>query len=136
MILAASVVAIMRTTFEQAFPDEAAGFLLGAASAGWAVVTDVFPARTSPGRGEFNITNQEITLARAWADDRRLDLLALFHTHPSGDSRLSATDRAGLAHSEWPWLIITRSVAPAGIESTAYRPGDGKQITVTLGGLS
>jgi len=69
---------------------------------------------------------------QAWGEDRGLEIVALFHSHPSGDARLSAADRASLAHSRWPWVIVTRGpgrVAPA---LTGYRPGEARPMQIRI----
>jgi proteasome lid subunit RPN8/RPN11 len=88
--------------------------------------SEIVVSRTSTAsRGEFEIPDFELRRIKAWGEDRHLQMLAIFHSHPSGDYRLSAADRAALRHSEWPWLIVTRSRArDAPVVLTGYRPGD------------
>jgi proteasome lid subunit RPN8/RPN11 len=56
----------------------------------------------------------------AYAQDRGLRILALFHSHPSGNSDLSAGDRAALRHSAWPWVIVTRPAGASTVVLTIY----------------
>jgi proteasome lid subunit RPN8/RPN11 len=113
---------------EQAFPLEAAGFLLGTQRNGEILGSEFVLARGSGGgRGQFDIPDHEVRRIEAWAQDRRLHIAALVHSHPSGDGRLSAADQAALRYSDWPWAVVTRP-SRTGIEFAAYRPGDAARL--------
>ena len=78
----------------------------------------------------FRITN---CAASGWGEDRHLQMLEVFHSHPSGDRRLSAADHAALRHSEWPWLIVTRSYeCDTPVVLAGYRPGDASPMEVRI----
>jgi proteasome lid subunit RPN8/RPN11 len=126
---AAEALAIAR---DRAFPAEACGVLLGARRGRRMFASEIVVSRTSTAsRGEFEIPDFELRRIKAWGEDRHLQMLAIFHSHPSGDHRLSAADRAALRHSEWPWLIVTRSRArDAPVVLTGYRPGDARRTAV------
>jgi proteasome lid subunit RPN8/RPN11 len=96
-------------------------------------VTDIVVARGATGeRGAFAIPDYEARRAKAWAEDRGLLILALFHSHPSGDRQLSDSDRAALHHCAWPWVIVTRSSREPAISLAGYGPGDGRRFDVRL----
>ena len=110
---------------ERALPFEAAGFLLGGRGgpeppAGEVIVL----CRSAGGQGEFEVPDHELLRISAYAWDRRLRIVALFHSHPSGDRRLSAADRSTLQYSAWPWVIATAGGPSTRVELTAYRAGD------------
>jgi proteasome lid subunit RPN8/RPN11 len=106
---------------EEAHPMEACGFLLGAVQDGHAVATEIVVGRESaPERDRFAIPDHELRRMAAYAEDRGLRILALFHSHPSGDHTLSAGDRAALRHSAWPWVIVTRPRGAASVVLTTY----------------
>jgi proteasome lid subunit RPN8/RPN11 len=112
----------LRAAYREALPLEAAGFLLGSEQ----LVREVALARGSAGgRGEFSVPDYELRRIRAWAAERKLRIVALFHSHPGGDVRLSPADEAALRHSEWPWVVITQA---AELEIAAYRPPDGRPL--------
>jgi proteasome lid subunit RPN8/RPN11 len=98
------------------------------------VVTDVVVSRSSgASRGDFEIPDYELRRIRAWGEDRHLQMLEVFHSHPSGDRRLSAADHAALRHSEWPWLIVTRSYeCDTPVVLAGYRPGDASPMEVRI----
>ena len=101
---------------------EACGFLLGAVEG---VATDVVLGRESAEeRDAFAIPDHELRRLTAYAEDRGLRILALFHSHPSGSSDLSAGDRAALRYSAWPWVIVTRPRGASAAVLTVYAAGD------------
>lgn len=102
----------MEAACGQALPLEASGFLLGVRRGRERHATDIVLAQGGAAQpGGFDIADHELRRLKAWAEDRGLDILALFHSHPSGSLSLSAADRAALRYSEWPWLVV------------AHRPG-------------
>jgi proteasome lid subunit RPN8/RPN11 len=118
---------------EEALPLEVAGFLLGIQRGCETLASEFVLARGSAGgRGEFEIPDHEVRRIEAWAQDRRLHIVALVHSHPSGDSRLSAADQAALRYSDWPWAVVTRP-SRTGIEFAAYRPGDAARLPCRVG---
>lgn len=129
VVLPLAVVAI-RAACERAFPLEAAGFLLGVRRGRERLATDVILSRGGTNAlGAFEIADHELRRLRAWAEDHRLDILALFHSHPSGSLSLSAGDRAALCRSEWPWLVVARQPGQA-LKLALYRPGDARRMVL------
>jgi proteasome lid subunit RPN8/RPN11 len=117
----------------QAFPLEAAGFLLGSCRHSAMVASEVVLARSATGgRGEFEVADHELRRIAAWAQERQLCVAALFHSHPSGVLGLSAADRAALRHSDWPWVVVARPSASGAVKLAAYRPGDAMRIPTAL----
>jgi proteasome lid subunit RPN8/RPN11 len=101
---------------------EACGFLLGAVEG---VAGEVVVGRESaPERGSFAIPDHELRRVAAYAEDRGLRILALFHSHPSGSTALSSGDRAALRYSAWPWVIVTRHTGESTALLTIYTAGD------------
>lgn len=130
----------LAVAYDKRLPREACGFLLGIRLGDWGgkltaglVATDIVLSRGSPSHGEFEIADFELRRIRAWSEDRRLHIVAPFHSHPSGDARPSAADRAALRDSEWPWVIVTR---PGGRDTpvvmTGYLPGDAGRAAVQV----
>jgi proteasome lid subunit RPN8/RPN11 len=121
---------------ERALPFEAAGFLLGRRRAAEPPAGEVAVLCRSAGRqGEFAVPDHELLRISAYAYDRRLQIVALFHSHPSGDRRLSAADRSTLRYSAWPWVLATPIGPSAGVELTAYRAGDGAPMPCRIAAL-
>uniref|UniRef100_Q01Y58 Metal-dependent protease of the PAD1/JAB1 superfamily-like protein n=1 Tax=Solibacter usitatus (strain Ellin6076) TaxID=234267 RepID=Q01Y58_SOLUE len=107
---------------DEAHPMEACGFLLGSVEG---VATEVIMGRESAQeRDTFAIPDHELRRVAAYAQDRGLRILALFHSHPSGSRDLSRGDRAALRYSAWPWVIVTRPSESSTAVLTFYAAGD------------
>jgi len=113
--------------------NEACGFLLGKARSRRRRVTDLVHARSSASTPrEFELTDAEIRRLRAWCADRGQQILALFHSHPSGVPTLSSSDRAALRYSEWPWVVVARSTDYGSVTLTGYAAGSGDPFPIVV----
>jgi proteasome lid subunit RPN8/RPN11 len=117
---------------QRQLPNEACGFLLAKRSTAGQPLSCEFAlsARTTPRVQQFEIPDAELRRTRAWANDRGLEVVAIFHSHPSGDLRLSAADRAGLEYSEWPWVVVTRDSRSGRAVLTGYAGGNGGRLRI------
>ena len=109
---------------EQAYPEEGAGFLLGAYSDnGKREVTVIFPlpnSREDQARhNRYLITPEDYLKAELAAEGLGLSLIGVFHSHPDHPNRPSEFDR------EWaqPFFsyIITSVQSGKAIESRSWR---------------
>lgn len=133
MLMAPAVADALASAHDMALPRETCGFLLGEARAGKAIVTDALVAGNAPcDLDGFEIPDHELRRAGATASERGRHIVALFHSHPSGSCRLSAGDRASLRHSEWPWVIVTRSYGSRAVTLTGYAPRPVMRIAVVI----
>jgi [CysO sulfur-carrier protein]-S-L-cysteine hydrolase len=102
-------------------PREACGFLLGHGS----VVRRVAPTLNAvPGLGAFAIPDHEVRRVNALAD--RDELLAIYHSHPSGRPALSEADRMMLRLATLPWLVVASG------RLAVYAPASAMPIAVDL----
>jgi proteasome lid subunit RPN8/RPN11 len=132
--LAASALSALARACDLAFPREACGFLLGEQCENL-MASEVVIAGDSPNNHDsFEIPDCELRRIAAYAEDRALRIVALFHSHPSGDCELSAADGAALRHSAWPWAIITRASKTSKLVVTCYASGDATTIAVCVNG--
>jgi proteasome lid subunit RPN8/RPN11 len=133
LFVSLSAAKAVATARAYALPREACGFLLGMQRDDGIAVTDVVVSRTSSAAyGAFEIPDVELRRVKAWGEERHLQIVAVFHSHPSGDRRLSDADRAALRHSEWPWVVVTRLNGDTAAVLTAYRAGDGAAIAIRV----
>ena len=89
-------------------------------------------ARGSTGEhGAFAIPDYEARRAQAWAKDHGLLILALFHSHPSGEAQLSEGDRAALRYCALPWVFVSRSRRKQAIRLSGYGSDDGRRFALT-----
>src|SRR5687767_3637861 len=109
---------------EQAYPEEGAGFLLGAYSDnGTRAVQAIFPlinSREDEARhNRYLITPEDYLKAELTADKLGLSLIGVFHSHPDHPNRPSEFDR------EWaqPFFsyIITSINEGKAVESRSWR---------------
>ena len=109
---------------EQAYPDEGAGFLLGAFSDnGTRTVKAIFPLANSredeARHNRYLMTPEDYLKAELEADRLGLSLIGVFHSHPDHPNRPSEFDR------EWaqPFFsyVITSVQAGKAVESRSWR---------------
>ena len=131
MILEASALSELAAGCAQVDSREACGFLLGKSDSSGGKVTAIICSQVpEPVAGEFEISPSEIRRIRRHSKERGLEILALFHTHPSGNPAMSDSDRNALQHSEWPWVIVTWSASENRFTLTGYQTGAGEPFTV------
>ncbi|MEM9069256.1 MAG: Mov34/MPN/PAD-1 family protein [Myxococcota bacterium] len=119
----------LREHIAWAHPWEAVGFLGGAE-----VATRVFAARSSSSAGRtFQLYRSDIERFAAKARESGEALLAIYHSHPSGVLRLSAEDERAIAHSPWPWVVLTLDQGT--LRAQGYRAGDATPFPVALPSL-
>jgi proteasome lid subunit RPN8/RPN11 len=102
---------------QQAYPFEGCGMLLGRADNGRKIVVDVLltgNAREAEARhNRYLIPPEEILRGELEAEERGLDVIGYFHSHPDHPARPSEYDR----DHAWPWysyLIISVAGGKAG----------------------
>jgi len=109
---------------EQAYPEEGAGFLLGAyADNAKREVTAIFPLANSredeARHNRYLITPEDYLKAELAADKVELSLIGVFHSHPDHPNRPSEFDR------EWaqPFFsyVITSVQSGKAVESRSWR---------------
>jgi proteasome lid subunit RPN8/RPN11 len=132
MLVSSRTAGTLASALAGALPREACGLLLGPKSRGRVSVIEAVISRVTSTHGQFEIPDYELRRIKAWGEDRGLTVVAVFHSHPSGDRRLSAADRSALRHSEWPWVIVTRERQDTMVVLTAYRAGDAAPIDVRI----
>lgn len=128
LVLSSSAITALTAACRRAAPCEAAGFVLGARRGAVMHACEILALGAAGREGEFEIADHELRRARAWSEERALEIVALFHSHPGGSLALSAGDRASLRHSQWPWLIVAPGGGESAVRLAAYRPGDGRRL--------
>jgi len=89
------------------YPNECCGFLLGAQDDGRRLVRDVWPAPNlheetadENRRRRYTITPADMLAGQTYADEKGLDIVGVYHSHPDHPARPSQYD---LDHAVWPW---------------------------------
>ena len=86
---------------------EVCGFLLGKECSERVLIETCVLVLNVNKLGGFAIIDEETERVRRLARDKRLSVLALFHSHPSGNPALSPMDRQALRSSSIPWIVVT-----------------------------
>jgi proteasome lid subunit RPN8/RPN11 len=119
LVLTAPVLDALMRELHDWWPREACGFLLGRAGRAWRVAPTL---NALAGMGGFAIPDHELRRMRTLVGQD--ELVAVYHSHPSGRTELSQADRAALQHARLPWLVVTvdelvgyvpRSAAPLAV---------------------
>jgi proteasome lid subunit RPN8/RPN11 len=120
----------IRTHLEAAYPEEGAGFLLGEVDGDDVRhVRDVLPVANARENGarrtRYLITPQDTFRADLEAEQRGLEILGVFHSHPDVPNEPSAFDR------EWalPWYsyTITRVDGGRAVSIRSWRLTDDRE---------
>jgi proteasome lid subunit RPN8/RPN11 len=83
--------------------------------------------------GSFRITTQEMTRMKRYAAQRQLEILALYHTHPSGMPNLSVDDRHLLTYSQIAWVVVTfNDTGTDMLQLHAYAPSTAEMIPINI----
>jgi proteasome lid subunit RPN8/RPN11 len=122
--LTRALLARIHTHGEESYPEEGAGFLLGADSGnGKRAVTEVFPlinSREDAARhNRYLIAPEDYLKAELTADKLGLSLIGVFHSHPDHPNQPSEYDREW-AQPFFSYIITSVNQGKAG-ESRSWR---------------
>lgn len=87
-------------------PNESCAILYGSVENEKSIVKDVFLAQNideSP--VNFTISNDELLKAYKIAEEKNLDVIGIFHSHPSSDAFPSSTDKKFMDTNPVVWVI-------------------------------
>jgi proteasome lid subunit RPN8/RPN11 len=130
IVLSALAASKLAVAYDAELPLEACGFLLGTNDSAAINVIDIaLPSSAAGSLDGFELADHEIARVTAYAADRGLEIVAIFHSHPSGYPGLSETDAAAIRHSQWPWVLIS-SRPPDGINILAFAAETAEPIDV------
>jgi proteasome lid subunit RPN8/RPN11 len=106
---------------------EACGCLLGHAR-------KLLPLCNTAAHGrKFSISYYEYQRAERQAEQVGLDLVALYHSHPSGRLALSELDKLSIGRGSIPWVIVTRTPTQNDCFPIAcYAPPDGARLPLRI----
>jgi proteasome lid subunit RPN8/RPN11 len=94
---------------EKAFPDECCGFVFGEETGTERLILDiqvVDNAKQGDKRRRFEITASDYMKAERYADERNLQLLGVYHSHPNHPAIPSEHDRVA-AQPFFSYLILS-----------------------------
>jgi proteasome lid subunit RPN8/RPN11 len=116
------------------FPLEGCGFLLGQHSRGIAWVTHVYTViNTDKCLSSFAISYADEARIYRIAKREALSVLAVFHSHPSGDLTLSKADLVSLQDSPLPWIVCCLTSGHQGeLKVVGYTPRTALPIPIRV----
>lgn len=89
-------------------PNESCAILFGKIEGQNTMVKEVFLAKNiedSP--VNFTISNEQLIEGYKMAEEKNLDVIAIFHSHPSSDAIPSSTDRKFMETNPVVWIIYS-----------------------------
>ena len=107
------------------YPHECCGALLGRESDDSREVLDLLPLanrRNDSPRNRFEVTPDDVRLAERTANEKKIELIGWYHSHPDAPARPSEFDR----EHAWPWYsyIIVSVQKGEPRETTSWRLRD------------
>ncbi|MGB6464086.1 MAG: M67 family metallopeptidase [Nitrosotalea sp.] len=91
-------------------PNESCAILFGKNNDGQFLTTDVFLTKnTEPSPVNFTISNDDLIKAYEESEKRKLEVIAIFHSHPNSAAYPSSTDRQYMEVNPVPWIIYSNS---------------------------
>ncbi len=119
----------IRADGERSYPDEGAGLILGTIDGEERTAVELLPQtnrfEVSSRSRRYLITPEDMLAADLQAEQRGLEVIGVFHSHPDHPAQASEYDR------EWalPFYsyVITRVAKGRAVESRSWRLADGRQ---------
>lgn len=108
LVLSKNQVEILKQHSAKNFPNEACAMLLGKTNDDEVVIKEVFltnNAENSP--VNFTISPEELILGYKTAEERKLDVSAIFHSHTESVAYPSTTDKKFMVENQMPWIIFS-----------------------------
>ena len=108
IILTAEHRRILTRHAESGVPNESCAVLFGHVNGNDATISDIFlteNADRSPLR--FTIPNEQLMLAYKTAEERDLDVVGIFHSHPDSEAYPSITDKKFMYMNQVAWVIYS-----------------------------
>ncbi len=108
IILNDSIKQTLKKHAENYRPNEACALLFGVENDNKVLVKEVFLAdniEKSP--VNFTISNEDLIAAYKRAEDKKLDVVGIFHSHPNSEAYPSTTDKEFMYTNPVAWLIFS-----------------------------
>lgn len=91
-------------------PNESCAILFGKNNNGQFSITDVFLTKnTEPSPVNFTISNEDLIKAYKESEEKNLEVIAIFHSHPNSVAYPSSTDRQYMEVNPVPWIIYSNT---------------------------
>jgi proteasome lid subunit RPN8/RPN11 len=110
LVLSKNHVDILKKHAKKNEPNESCAILFGRNTQESFSIHEIFlteNAERSP--VNFTISNEELIKAYAESEKKRLDVIAIFHSHPDSVAYPSSTDRKYMGINPIPWVIYSNT---------------------------
>jgi len=92
----------------ESYPVEACGILIGTATGDERTVKEVWPARNElSSKSSYEINPETLFRAFMYAEQKKLDVVGFYHSHPFWSADASAIDRARANYPGLSYLIYS-----------------------------
>ncbi len=89
-------------------PNESCALLFGNKKDGKLLVTEVFIAENTEGSPvNFTISNEQLIQGYKIAEEKGLEVIAIFHSHPNSEPFPSSTDKKFMEINPVTWVIFS-----------------------------
>lgn len=89
-------------------PNESCALLFGNKENGKLLVTDVFIAENIDGSPiNFTISNEQLIQGYKMAEEKGLEVIGIFHSHPNSEPYPSSTDKKFMEINPVSWVIFS-----------------------------
>lgn len=108
IILSNSQKTILKEHASNDSPNESCAILFGKTEGQDSIVKEVFLAKNIEDSSvNFTISNEQLIEGYKRAEEKNLDVIAIFHSHPSSDAIPSNTDRKFMETNPVVWIIFS-----------------------------
>ncbi len=110
LILSKTHVDILKKHAKKNEPNESCAILFGRMENGKFSISEVFLTKNAdPSPVNFSISNEELIKAYEESEKKKLEVIAIFHSHPDSAAYPSSTDRQYMEVNPIPWLIYSNT---------------------------
>ena len=110
LILSKNHVDILKKHAKKNEPNESCAILFGKNEKEQFSIDEVFLTESmEPSPINFTISNDELIKAYAESEKKKLEVIAIFHSHPSSAAYPSSTDQKYMEINPIPWIIYSNT---------------------------
>ena len=108
VILSKPQVQILVKHARDTVPNESCAILFGSTINGDVLVKEIFLTKNIEGSPvNFTIAPEELIFAYKTAEEKKLDVIGIFHSHPDSVAYPSPTDKKYMETNPVPWIIFS-----------------------------
>lgn len=110
LILSKNHVDILKKHAKKSEPNESCAILFGRKEKDQFSIDEVFLTENAePSPVNFTISNEELIKAYQESERKKIEVIAIFHSHPDSEAYPSSTDRKYMEVNPIPWIIYSNS---------------------------